>query len=50
MLFRSVRFEYSAFAVDGRSDLSMIVYNPVDPEVKEKIRGLMEASPAHEHA
>ncbi|ERF83442.1 helix-turn-helix domain-containing protein [Bradyrhizobium viridifuturi] len=45
-----VRFEYSAFAVDGRSDLSMIVYNPVDPEVKEKIRGLMEASPAHEHA
>jgi hypothetical protein len=24
-------FEYSAFAVDGRTDLSMIVYNPATP-------------------
>lgn len=41
-----VKFEYSAFAVDGRSDLSMIVYNPIDPEVTEKIRALMAAAPA----
>ncbi|MGY3533827.1 MULTISPECIES: helix-turn-helix transcriptional regulator [Bradyrhizobium] len=41
-----VKFEYSAFAVDGRPDLSMIVYNPVDPEMTEKIRKLMEAAPA----
>jgi hypothetical protein len=45
-----VKFEYSAFAVDGRSDLSMIVYNPVDPDVTEKIRGLMDTAPAHERA
>jgi hypothetical protein len=40
-----ISFEYSAFAVDGRPDLSMVVYNPVDPEVTEKIRELMEAAP-----
>ena len=38
-------FEYSAFAVDGRSDLSMIVYNPIEPEVAQKIRGLIDAAP-----
>jgi hypothetical protein len=25
-------FEYSAFAVDGRTDLSMVVYNPATSE------------------
>jgi transcriptional regulator with XRE-family HTH domain len=35
------RFEYSAFAVDGRPDLSMIVYNPTDPQVGERIRALI---------
>jgi transcriptional regulator with XRE-family HTH domain len=33
--------EYSAFAVDGRPDLSMLVYNPVDPADGERIRALM---------
>jgi transcriptional regulator with XRE-family HTH domain len=33
-------FEYSAFAVDGRPDLSMVVYNPATPEDAEKIRSL----------
>jgi len=33
-------FEYSAFAVDGRPDLSMVVYNPTTPQDAEKIRGL----------
>lgn len=46
----AISFEYSAFAVDGRPDLSMVVYNPVDPEVRDKIRALMDAAPAHEHA
>jgi transcriptional regulator with XRE-family HTH domain len=41
-----ISFEYSAFAVDGRPDLSMVVYNPTDPDVVDKIRGLMEAAPA----
>jgi len=38
-----ITFEYSAFAVDGRPDLSMVVYNPTEPEVADKIRKLMDA-------
>jgi len=34
-------FEYSAFSVDGRTDLSMIVYNPATPEDAERIRSLL---------
>ncbi|KJC61237.1 XRE family transcriptional regulator [Bradyrhizobium sp. LTSPM299] len=45
-----VAFEYSAFAIDGRPDLSMIVYNPTDPDVMDKIRGLMDSTPAVEPA
>ena len=33
-------FEYSAFAVDGRPDLSMVIYNPTTPEDAEKIGSL----------
>ncbi len=36
-------FEYSAFAVDGRPDLSMLVYNPATPEDAERIQTLLEA-------
>jgi transcriptional regulator with XRE-family HTH domain len=36
-----IAFEQSAFAVDGRPDLSMLVYNPVTREDADKIRGLM---------
>ncbi|WP_407147884.1 helix-turn-helix transcriptional regulator [Bradyrhizobium sp. ORS 86] len=39
-----ITFEYSAFAVDGRPDLSMVVYNPTEPEVANKIRKLMDAA------
>jgi len=35
--------EYSAFAVDGRPDLSMVVYNPVEAADAELIRSLVEA-------
>ncbi|MBV8565721.1 MAG: helix-turn-helix domain-containing protein [Methylobacteriaceae bacterium] len=35
-------FEYSAFAVDGRSDLTMVVYNPATPADAERIASLME--------
>lgn len=38
-----IAFEYSAFAVDGRSDLSMFVYNPVTPADAERIRSLMKS-------
>jgi transcriptional regulator with XRE-family HTH domain len=33
-------FEYSAFAVDGRPDLCMVVYNPATPADAAKIRSL----------
>src|ERR1700758_3870990 len=33
-------FEYSAFAVDGRPDLSMVVYNPATPTDAKKISSL----------
>ncbi|ODP35529.1 helix-turn-helix transcriptional regulator [Pandoraea sp. ISTKB] len=35
-----IALEYSAFSVDGRPDLSMIVYNPLDDAVAERIRVL----------
>ena len=35
--------EYSAFAVDGRPDLGMVVYNPATPADAEKIRKLIDA-------
>jgi len=38
-------FEYSAFAVDGRTDLSMVVYNPATPSDAEKIKSLLGAAP-----
>jgi len=41
-----IAFEYSAFAVDGRPDLSMIVYNPASPEDAEKIRSLSRSPKA----
>jgi len=41
-----IAFEYSAFAVDGRPDLSMVVYNPATSAEAQRIRGLMEAGPA----
>jgi len=39
----AIAFEYSAFAVDGRPDLSMVVYNPATPADAEKIRSLTGA-------
>ena len=36
-----IELEFSAFAVDGRPDLGMIVYNPASPETARLIRSLM---------
>ena len=36
-----IELEYSGFAVDGRPDLGMIVYNPVDSAVADRIRSLL---------
>jgi transcriptional regulator with XRE-family HTH domain len=38
-----IGLEYSAFAVDGRPDLGMVIYNPATPADAERIRGLIEA-------
>ena len=35
--------EYSAFAVDGRPDLAMVVYNPATPADTERIRSLVDS-------
>jgi len=37
-----LELEYSAFSVDGRPDLSMIVYNPMTAAEEERIRRLIE--------
>jgi transcriptional regulator with XRE-family HTH domain len=36
-----IAMEYSAFAVDGRPDLSMVIYNPATPEDAGRIRSLL---------
>jgi transcriptional regulator with XRE-family HTH domain len=41
-----IDLEYSAFAVDGRSDLVMIVFNPVTSSDADRIRSLVTSRPA----
>lgn len=36
-----ITLEYSAFAVDGRSDLDMMIYNPATPADAERVRSLI---------
>jgi transcriptional regulator with XRE-family HTH domain len=38
-----IAMEYSSFSVDGRPDLSMVIYNPATPEDADKVRLLMES-------
>lgn len=37
-----IGLEYSAFAVDGRPDLGMVIYNPATPTDADRIRKLVE--------
>ncbi|GJE60695.1 helix-turn-helix transcriptional regulator [Methylobacterium trifolii] len=41
----AIDLEFSTFAVDGRPDLGMIVYNPVAQGVREQIRTLVGSAP-----
>ncbi len=41
-----ITFEYSAFAVDGRPDLGMVIYNPATAEGAERIRALIRSKSA----
>jgi transcriptional regulator with XRE-family HTH domain len=40
-----IAFEYSAFAVDGRPDLAMVIYNPATPHDAEAVRALVSPLP-----
>ncbi len=40
----SIAMEYSAFTVDGRPDLSMVIYHPATPEDTERVRSLIRAA------
>jgi hypothetical protein len=40
-----IAFEYSTFAVDGRSDLSLLVYNPMSRSDAEKIAAIAQSAP-----
>jgi transcriptional regulator with XRE-family HTH domain len=40
-----IAMEYSAFAVDGRPDLSLVVYNPATPADAARVRALMKSEP-----
>lgn len=44
----AIAMEFSTFAVDGRLDLGMIVYNPVAQEDADKIRDLISARACRE--
>ena len=41
-----IAFEFSSFAVDGRADLGMIVYNPATAADAERIRSLVSSQPS----
>jgi transcriptional regulator with XRE-family HTH domain len=41
-----IEMEFSAFAVDGRADLGMVVYNPATPADREKVRRLVADLPS----
>jgi hypothetical protein len=40
-----ITLEYSAFAVDGRPDLDMVIYNPATPADAERISSLIRSQP-----
>jgi len=41
----SLAMEYSAFAVDGRPDLGMVIYSPATPEDATRIKSLIQSLP-----
>ena len=39
-----LELEFSAFAVDGRPDLGMIVYNPATPEAAARMQAFIDVA------
>jgi transcriptional regulator with XRE-family HTH domain len=44
-LLGPIAFEYSQFAVDGRTDLGLVIYNPATPEDAASIASLLQGTP-----
>ena len=44
----AITLEHSTFAVDGRQDLAMIVYNPTDPDVLDRLAAIIADGAASE--
>lgn len=42
-----LEMEFSAFAVDGRPELGMVVYNPATDEIADRIRRHLDPHPRH---
>lgn len=42
----AIKLEYSGFAVDGRPDLGMVIYNPATPADAERIKSLVKQQTA----
>jgi transcriptional regulator with XRE-family HTH domain len=40
-----ITLEYSAFAVDGRPDLTLVIYNPATSKDTDKVRELLKSAP-----
>jgi transcriptional regulator with XRE-family HTH domain len=45
-----IGLEYTSFAVDGRPDLGLVIYNPATPADVERIRSLLGPAPQQEQA
>jgi hypothetical protein len=40
-----ITLEYSSFAVDGRPDLDLVIYNPATPADAGRVKSLIESRP-----
>jgi transcriptional regulator with XRE-family HTH domain len=43
-VFGKLALEYSSFSVDGRADLSLVIYNPATPKGANRIRALLRSA------
>ncbi|WP_102225273.1 helix-turn-helix transcriptional regulator [Acidimangrovimonas sediminis] len=41
-VFGDLRMEFSSFGVDGRSDLTLLIFSPLSPEDKDRFRAAVE--------
>jgi hypothetical protein len=46
----TIALDYTSFAVGGRPDLGLVIYNPATPADAERIRSLLSLAPVSETA